>query len=309
MPAAMRKVFDQIFDFSQMSPLLEQRMLLEQMMAPLLLMQIRLQQERGYQQMSQAIAEESERDMRGEKLSRRETQTPDRKTKLESGETTEFSLLYYNPELRKVEVVEEKISIRSDVYSGSGQQAVEEAVAQKSMFSPYSMIASPIMLEKTDPYVLESVLSRIELGGPGPFGSPAAVHATGQQFAQLERSLQKEGREEEIAALSAIREVQGNRDILVREVGKEIIALEDAIRLLQETEKKEERILEKLPALSRIRYMALLRKKKGVERTLLADLLISDVEFLEAMRKRLMKMSLREFLELAKKFRKMFRKG
>ena len=308
MPVAMRKVFDQMFDFSQMSPLIEQRMLLEQMMLPMLLMQIRMHSERSYQQMSQAMAEESEREIRGDMLSRSETKTSDKKTKFESGETTEFSLMYYNPELRKVEVVEEKISMRSDTYSSPEQQTVEEAVAQKSMFGPYSMIASPIMLEKINPYILESVLSKIEVGSPGPFGGSAAVHIPNQAFAQLEHKMQKEGAEEEIVALGALKEIQGNKDLFIKAVGKEILVLEEAIKALQETEKKEEKILERLPALSRIRYLALLKKKASLERTLVADLLISDVEFLEAMRKRLKKMSMRDFVEIAKKFKMMFEK-
>lgn len=309
MPAAMRKVFDQLFDFSQMSPLLEQRMLLEQMMLPMLLMQMQLHSERSHQQMAQAMAEEAERSVRDDRLSRSETRTSDKKTKFEAGETTEFSLVYYNPELRRVEVVEEKISMRSDVYSGPEQQTVEEAVAQKSMFGPYSMIASPVMVEKINPYILESVLSKIEVGSPGPFGGSAAVHVPNQAFAQLEHRLQKEGAEGEIVALGALREVQANRDVFIRAVGKEILVLEEAIKSLQETEKREDRILERLPALSRVRYLALLKKKKSLERTLVADLLISDVEFLEAMKKKLKRMGMRDFVEIAKKFKKMFEKG
>jgi len=55
--------------------------------------------------------------------------------------------------------------------------------------------------------------------------------------------------------------------------------------------------------------MALLRKKAGLERTLVTDLLIADVEFLESMKKRLRKMNIREFFEIAKKFKKIFEKG
>ena len=309
MPASMRKVFDQLFDFSQMSPLLEQKMLLEQMMMPMLLMQMQRQSEMSYQQMSQAMAEESDRAIREDRHSRSEVQTSDQKTKLESGEVTEFTLMYYNPELKKVETVQEKITINTDSYSGPAQKAVEEAAGQKSMYSPYSMVASPIMMEKVNPYILESVLSSIEVGNPKPFGGGAAVHIPNQAFAQLELRLQKEGREEELVALDALKQVQVNKDLLIKAVGKELLVLEEAIKALQETEKKEDKIIDRLPALSRIRYMALLRKKKALERTIVADLLISDVEFLEAMKKKLKKMSLREFLEIAKKFKKMFEKG
>ncbi len=304
MPAAMRKVFDQLFDFSQMSPLLEQRMLLEQMMAPMLLLQIQRQAEMGYQQMSQAMAEESERSIREDRTSRSETKTSDSKNKLESGSVTEFSLMYYNPELKKVEMVEEKISIKSDSYSSPEQQALEEATGQKSMYSPYSLIGSPIMMEKVNPYILESVLSKIEVDNPKPFGGASAVHIPNQAFATLEQKLQKEGAEEEIVALNAIKEVQAGKESLVKAAGKEILVLEQAIKALQETDRKEDRIIDKLPPLSRIRYMALLRKKAGLERTLVTDLLIADVDFLESMKKRLNRMNMREFFEIAKKFKK-----
>lgn len=303
MPAAVRKVFDHFFDFSQISPLLEQRMLLEQMMVPMLFLQMQAHAERSYQQMAQAMAEEAERVVREERVSRMETRTPEKK-RLESEQVTEFNILYYNPELRKVETVEEKVAIKSDVYSSPEQQAVEEAAGQKSMFSPYSIIASPIMREKIDPYILESVLSKIEVENPKPFGGGAAVHIPGQAFSAVEHRLQSEGRQEEIVALEAIREVQAQKESLVKAVGKEILVLGEAIKSLQETERKEEKIMEKLPPLSKIRYMALLRKKAGLERTIIADLLISDVEFLEAMRKKLKRMSLREFLEIIKKLKK-----
>jgi len=309
MPASMRKVFDQLFDFSQMSPLLEQRMLLDQMMLPMLLMHIQRQSEMGYQQMSQAMAEESERSIREDRTSRSETTTSDRKSKLESGSVTEFSLMYYNPELRKVEMVEEKITMKSDSYSSPEQQAVEEAAGQKSMYSPYSLIGSPIMMEKVNPYIFESVLSRIEVDNPKPFGGASAVHVPNQAFATLEQKLQSEGREEEIVALNAIREVQVNKESLVKAIGKEILILEQAIKALQETERKEDKIIDRLPPLSRIRYMALLRKKAGLERTLVTDLLIADMEFLESMKKRLTRMNIREFFEIVKRFKKIFEKG
>jgi hypothetical protein len=199
--------------------------------------------------------------------------------------------------------------MKSDSYSGPEQQAVEEAAGQKSMYSPYSLIGSPIMMERINPYILESVLSRIEVDSPKPFGGASAVHIPNQAFATMEQRLQGEGREEEIVALNAIREVQLNKDSIVKAIGKEILILEQAIKALQETERKEDRIIDRLPPLSRIRYMALLRKKAGLERTLVADLLIADVEFLESIRKRLKKTGIREFFEIAKKFKKILEKG
>lgn len=309
MPASVRKVFEQMFEFSQMSPLLEQRMLLEQMMMPVLFMQLLRQSGENYQMMSQAIAEESEKYAREERISRSETKTPDKKTVVESGEVKEFSLMYYNPELRKVETVEEKITVKSDTYSSPEQQSIEEAVAQKSMFGPYSLIASPTLHEKINPYILESVLSRIEVDNPRPFGGASAVHVPNQGFARLEHKLQSEGREEEIVALSALKEMQANRDLVTKEIGKEVLALEDAVKALQETDRREEKIIGRLPALSRIRYMALLRKGRPLERTMLADLLIADMEFLEAMKKKLKRTSLREFVEIAKKLKNMLGRG
>ncbi|MEW5996207.1 MAG: hypothetical protein AB1657_01275 [Candidatus Micrarchaeota archaeon] len=304
MPATMRKVFEQLFDFSKVSPLMEQKMVLDQMLVPMLLMQMLRQAEMSYQQMAQVMAEESEKAVREERASRTETRTPEQKTRLETGQVTEFSLLYYNPELRKVETVEEKLTIKSDSYSGPEQQAVEEAAGQKSMYGPYSLISSPIMMERVNPYILESVLSRIEVENPKPFGGGAAVHIPAQAFARLEQRLQSEGREDEMVALDALRDLQANRDLLVRAAGKQIIVMEEAIKALQETDRKQDRIIQKLPPLSRMRYLALLRKKKSIERTLIADLLIADVEFLDAMRKKLKRMGLREFLEIMKKLRK-----
>ncbi|MDD5096831.1 MAG: hypothetical protein PHY95_04950 [Candidatus ainarchaeum sp.] len=308
MPASMRKVLDQLFDFSQMSPLLEQKLAMEQMMAPLLLLQLQRQSEMSYQQISQAMAEESEKAIREDHISRAETKTSDSKTKLESGEVTQFNLVYYNPELKKVEMVEESITIKSDSYSSPEQQAVEEAAGQKSMQGPYSLIAQPTLHTRIDPYILDSVLSRIDVEAPKPFGGGAA-HVPAAVFASVERRMQAEGQEDEVVALKALREMQVRKEALLKSMGAEIIALEDAVKALQDGDRKEEKILGKLPPLSRIRYLALLRRRKGLERTLLADLLIADVEFLEAVKNNLKGLSLRELAGVVRKFRGLLGKG
>jgi hypothetical protein len=307
MPATMRK-FLELFDFSQMSPLLEQKIALQQMMAPMLLVQMEQEAERSYQQLSQAMAEEAERSIREDRVSRTEEKTSDKKTKTESGEVVEFHILYYNPELGKVETIDEKMTLQTDQYSSPEQQAVEETVGQKSIAPSYEMIAQPTMHEKVNPYMLEYILSRIEIDTPGPFKGGAAVHIPHTAFARLENRLQAEGLTAEVVALEALRQVQVRKESLVEEIGKEIIALEEAIQSLQETDKKSSRILDKLPPLSRIRYQALLKRKKKVERTLLADLLISDVEFLEAIKSKLKKMGPRQFVNMLKKFKGLFEK-
>ncbi len=303
MPVAMRRMFEQLFDFAHVDPMLEQKMIMDQMMLPLLLIQIQRQSELGYQQMAQAMAGESEKAIREDRISKSETKTSDKKTKSETGEVTEFTIVYYNPELQKVEAIAEETTIETDIYSSPEEQVIEESVGQKSMYSAYSMIAQPVLREKIDPYILQSVLSQIEVHTPGPFGGAAAVEVSGHAFAKLEHRLQAEGLNEHVVAVQALREINVHKEALIRTIGKEILVLEDAIKSLQETDKSEKRIIEKLPPLSRIRYQALLKKKAKVERTLLADLLISDVEFLEAMKKRLKKMGLREFLKIADKLK------
>lgn len=304
MPVASRKFFDQIFDFSQISPLLEQRMVMNQMVMPMLLLSsIQRQAELGMQQVSQSMAEIAEKEVREDRLSRSEIKTSDSKTKLDSVETKSFALLYYNPELREVEVVEESINLSNSAYSGPEQQAVEEAAGQKSMLGPYSMIAQPTLRTKIDPYILESVLSQIEVENPKPFGGGAAVHVPNPTFTAVERKLQAEGITEEIVALGAIREVQSRKESLVREMGREIIVFEQTVKALQDTDRKAEKILEKLPPLSRVRYLALMRNKKELERTTIVDMLIADIEFLEAAKKKLKGMSLRRLSDVIRKFK------
>ncbi|HNT60889.1 MAG TPA: hypothetical protein PKJ97_02850, partial [Candidatus Bilamarchaeaceae archaeon] len=84
MPVTARKFFDQLFDFSQISPLLEQRMAMNQMVMPMLLLSnIQRQAELGMQQVSQSIAEMAEKEIREDRLSRSETKTSDSKTQLD----------------------------------------------------------------------------------------------------------------------------------------------------------------------------------------------------------------------------------
>ncbi len=304
MPVTARKFFDQLFDFSQISPLLEQRMAMNQMVMPMLLLSnIQRQAELGMQQVSQSIAEMAEKEIREDRLSRSETKTSDSKTQLDSVENKSFALLYYNPELRKVEVVEESITLANSAYSGQEQQAAEEAAGQKCMLGPYSMIAQPTLRTKIDPYILESVLSQIEVENPKPFGGGAAVHVPAHTFTAVERKLQAEGLTEEIVALGAIKEMQARKESLAKEMGREIIVLEQTVKALQDTDRKAEKILERLPPLSRARYLALMRSKKGLERTTIVDMLIADIEFLDAARKKLKGMGLRRLSDVIRKFK------
>ena len=294
----------QFFKFGQVSPLMEQMLLAQTLSAPILFLQKKYAEEELYR-MGQAMREEAEEGAREER-----TQAVTEGPEVKGGEhketaATHFTLLYYNPELKKTEVIQEDITLKYSDYSSPEQKAVEESVSQKSTFPVYSMVTSPLMRTKVNPYILEAVLSRIEVVSPSPFGGGAPASLTSPEERAAMQEIVDDGTAAEVVAVEAIREVADRKAVVEEELDKEIIALEEAVQALQETDTPEKKIVEKLPPLSRARFLALLRKRKKVERTLLADLLLLDAEFLVTFRKTLAKTGLRKLAEVLKKFKKM----
>ena len=294
----------QFFKFGEVSPLMEQMLLAQTLSAPILFLQKKYAEEELYR-MDQAMREEAEEGAREER-----TEAVSEGPEVKGGEhketaATHFTLLYYNPELKKTEVIQEDVSLKYSDYSGPEQQAVEESVSQKSTYPVYSLVTSPLMRTKVNPYILEAVLSRIEVVSPSPFGGGAPVPLASQEAKAAMQEIADDGSAAEIVAVEAIRELADRKAAVEKELDREIIALEEAVQALQETDKPEKKIMEKLPPLSRARFQALMRSRKKVERTLLADLLLLDAEFLVTFRKNLAKTGLRKLADILKKFRKM----
>ena len=202
-------------------------------------------------------------------------------------------------------MIQEDVSLKYSDYSSPEQKAVEESVSQKSTYPVYSLVTSPLMRTKVNPYILEAVLSRIEVVSPSPFGGGAPMSLASPEEKAAMREIADDGTAAEIVAVEAIRELADRKAAVEKELDREIVALEEAVQALQETDAPEKKIMEKLPPLSRARFQALLRSKKKVERTLLVDLLLLDAEFLVTFRKSLAKAGLRKLADILKKFRKM----
>ena len=305
--ARFASALTKFFAFGKMDPLLEQTMLMNQLSAPMLMVQFR-EQERQIQELERRMSEEAEQAIREEHEETEEVVSTSTEKAAERTEVSHFALLYYNPVLKRTEVVVEDVTLKLSEFKSPEQQVIEESVAQKSTLSIYSRVAAPLMYTKIDPYILDSVLKSIEVEQPKPFGGAAAVMLPKREITAKLDEIEKGGTPEEIVAVDAIREMEERKANISKEIGKETIALETAIQALQETDKPADKLLEKLPPLSKARYLALLRKRKDIERILLIDLLILDAEFLENFKKKLKSMSIRELVKNIRKLKGIMKK-
>ncbi|MBU0586556.1 hypothetical protein KJ780_03520 [Candidatus Micrarchaeota archaeon] len=93
-------------------------------------------------------------------------------------ETTTYSLVYFNPELKKADVIEGSVSL---AYEDETQQVIEESLGQRSAQGIYSHVASPIIREGVDEVMLQKIMERIKVESPDPFGGGAAVQIAGKK--------------------------------------------------------------------------------------------------------------------------------
>jgi hypothetical protein len=248
---------------------------------------------------AQAIMESAPRESAGGALKepgRREGKAGEKES------VTSYAITYYNPELHKTEVLEARSEIKMADY---GTKLVEEAVATQSAYAIYSFIAQPLIKTEVVPWKLQEILSQREYGTPPPPPSGAAV-VPARIVAQRESDTAELARREE-----AIREAAG-RFVMRKEqaeakVDEEIVLLEEAVAMIRAGEDMD-RVIEKLPPLSRARYLLALRKKH-LGRQAVISLLLKDSGFLKMVKKKLEMFTLDDLMSIYKALRGMRRKG
>ncbi|MFH1684999.1 MAG: hypothetical protein ABH983_01710 [Candidatus Micrarchaeota archaeon] len=209
-----------------------------------------------------------------------------------------YSLTYYNPETQETEVIQEHADIHVKDYA---KAMIEESVGSASAIPLYQYIGSPIVREEIVPWKLEKILSEREYGTPPSAGGGAAVvpmRVIIQKTA--ERKIAK-ARDEEIKA--AVAEAILRKESSELKIVEEILLLEDAIEALRNGEDID-KILEKLPALSRARYLIALKKKHFTRRQII-NMLLRDALFLKKIKKKLELFTLDDLLDMVKILRKM----
>ena len=209
-------------------------------------------------------------------------------------ETRTYSLVYYNPESKRAELVEESVSIS---YEDETEQAMEEALGQRSAYSAFSLIATPLIREQVDEQMLKEIMDRIRIEAPSPFGGGAAVKV---EYTSLSPKLLEEYGEKIIAL-----EVAEKRKANVEErIAAQIVVVDAVVKALEQPHANIHKVVEALPPLSRERIVALYSMKKRVQKKTVLELLLKDKQFLSALRVRISAMRVGDILEVVRKIKK-----
>jgi hypothetical protein len=201
-------------------------------------------------------------------------------SKDEKETSSSYTITYYNPELQKAEVLEAKSEIKiQDITT----KMVEETVAGQSVYPLYKYIGAPLIRTEVLPWKLEEILAQREYGTPPPPPSGAAVAPIKVIVMKESEIVAVKKKEEEIR--NAIEEAIVRKEESELKVEAELLILEETVAALRKGEDID-KLIERLPPLSRARYFLVLRKKRLGRQAIIA-LLLRDASFLRNVRKKL----------------------
>lgn len=204
----------------------------------------------------------------------------DKEHQSEKSSVSSYTISYYNPELNQTEVLSGKSEIKM---TDKAMKSVEESVATRSPISLYGFIAAPLMHTEVIPWKLEEILAEREYGTPPPPPAGAAVTPI-RVIARTEAELAADKKRAE-AIKDAIAEFVIRKEQSELKIQEELLVLEDVISALRSGEDID-RVIERLPPLSRARYL-LVKRKKSLGRLAIISLLVQDVAFLKSIKKKL----------------------
>lgn len=191
-----------------------------------------------------------------------------------------YTITYYNPELKKAEVLESSSDIKIKDYT---TQMIEESVAAQSAYPLYKYIGAPIIRTEVLPWKLEEILAEREYGTPPPPPSGAAV--TPVKVIAMKESEIVALRKKEEELRDAVEEAIVRKEESELKVQEEIVLLEETVEALRKGDDID-KVLDRLPPLSRARYILALRKKM-LGRQAIISILLRDASFLKNIRKKL----------------------
>ncbi len=274
-------------------------------MAPMLQMQRIMQDSVLNTYLQQAVISESimrrQRESEEASVMARALSEPSTKTqnnKEDRSTTSTYAITYYNPVLQQTEVLEAKTEIKT---KDIATKMIEESVAAQSALPIYQFIAQPLIRKEVIPWKLEEILAEREYGTPRPppagaAGPPVSVI----EIKEGEKAAEKR-REEE--AKSAIVEVVVRKEKSELKIGEELLLLEEAVEALRAGDEID-KVLERLPPLSRARFILAMRKK-NLGRNALIQLLLRDMSFLKTIKKKLELFTLDDLLGMYKMLRQL----
>lgn len=204
-------------------------------------------------------------------------------TKQEEIET--YTISYYNPTLKKQEILETKVAITID---DTVRKKIEEATGAQTVYPIYAFITTPIVTKEVNPYLLEEILNKREYDTPPPHGGGAAVKIVIRET-ESEKVNEIKG-----AVVEAIRRKENTEE----KVASEIVVLEHVIAEIKKGGDVQNTVTQ-LGPLTRARFLAALRKK-GISKGVLLLLLTKDVDLLKSIKKKLETLTVDGLIEIVK---------
>lgn len=186
-----------------------------------------------------------------------------------------YLITYYNPAMKKAEVLEAKTGI---VIDDVAERVIEESVGTASIYPIYSFIAQPMIRREIVPWKLKKILDEREYGTPPDFGAPYVVSVG--RIEKKKREIVALRKQDRKAVESAIIRMEKAG----AKLAEEIVVFEEVVAAIKSGKVIRGR-LRKLPQLSRARYLALLKKKFSVKR--ITAMLAQDISFLKAAKRKL----------------------
>jgi hypothetical protein len=213
----------------------------------------------------------------------------------EAKSSTTYTITYYNPEIHKAEVLSDKsdIKIKDEAVKG-----IEESVASQSLYPIYSYIGAPLMKVETVPWMLEQILSERDYGTPPPSGGASIVPVKLVELKESEMVARKKIENEMRSALEVSIVRKENSEI---RLGEQIIVMEQAVDALRIGENIDN-VLIRLPPLSRLRYVLLMKKRKAPVQIVIR-MLLRDITFLKSFKKKLSLFSTDDLVGMLKALR------
>jgi hypothetical protein len=233
-------------------------------------------------------------------------------------ERTSYALVYYNPELKKAEVVEGSVSI---TYEDETEQAIEESLAQRSAYDLYNHVVAPMMVEKINLEMIHEIESKTKIEPAPPFSGGSAVkiggkkaeivvadtkELAGQNKADIvaesidatEPLAKETARREHIVAdpkfaakygdaVIAIQVCEKRQEQIIQRLDEHIALTNEALAEIKKNGANTAQIIAILPPLCRARAAAAYKHSKKAKKKNVEDFLAKDSQFLTAVRSKM----------------------
>ncbi len=206
-----------------------------------------------------------------------------------------YSISYYNPVLKKNEIIETSTTI---LMEDLVKQKIEESTGMQSTYPLYSFIITPVVLKEINPIILEDILQNREYDTPPPSSGASVIKVAPQQnVVKLQLVEEKKIDEVKGALIEVIKRKEGTE----KRISKEIVLLEHVTENIKKG-KDIRSTIQQLGPITKARFLAAL-KKRGISKSIILLLLEKDILFLKSIKKKIELLSVDDLINLIKTIR------